>query len=408
MKVYLDHAATTKVAPLVLKAMEPYFAQKFGNPSSLHQWGQEARRALQEARGKLASFLNCQPEELIFTSCATESNNLIIKGLVWAYLINHPGSKSKTRLHLITSSIEHHSVLHPCQALEKAGLGEVTYLPVSSEGLVEPEEVAKAIRENTILVSLMYANNEIGTIQPIAKIGEIISQIKEERKRKGNQLPLYFHTDAVQAFQYLDCDVQKLKVDALSLTGHKFYAPKGIGLLYLKKGIPLVPQLDGGGQERGFRSGTENVPYVVGLAKAAEIVFQKKEQEKRRLLKLRDRLIKGILKKIPRVVLAGSLKERLPNNVNVCFEGLEGESLVLKLNQAGIAASTGSACSSSSLEPSHVLLALGFSPQLAHGSLRLTLGQETRQKEIDYVLEVLPRLVNQLRQMNPLWRKQND
>ncbi len=405
MKIYLDNAATTKVDPEVFQAMKAYFRQIYGNPSSLHQWGMKSKKAVEGARQKAAEILNCLPKEIIFTSCATESNNLAIKGVLSAIQPRAQGSGLRAeKLHLITSAIEHHSVLHPCKYLEKAGLVEVTYLPVSKEGIVDLSNLKKAIKKNTFLVSIMYANNEIGTIQPIAEIGELVKEVREKRLKTKNNLPIYFHTDAVQAFQYLDCDVKKLGVDLLSLTGHKFYAPKGIGVLYANKEIPLTPQLHGGGQEFGKRSGTQNVPYIVAIVKAMEKAVKNREKEKKRLQKLRDKLIQGISKTIPGAVLSGSLKSRLPNNVNFCFKGVEGESIVLKLSQAGIASSTGSACSSASLEPSHVLLALGIDSELTQGSLRLTLGKDTKEKDIDYVLRVLPKIVANLRKMSPLWK----
>lgn len=405
-EIYLDNAATTKVSKEVLKAMEPYFDKFYGNPSSIHSFGREAKKAVEKSRKIIAKILNCDSDEVIFTSCATESNNLAIKGTIFALKQKTKEQKNKKteKLHIITSAIEHHSVLHPCEYLEKAGLAEVTYLPVYKEGIVNPKDVEKAIKPNTILVSIMYANNEIGTIQPIKEISKLISVTSDKRQVTRDRLPLYFHSDGVQAFQYLDCDVKKLGVDMLSLTGHKFYGPKGIGVLYIKKGTKIIPQLHGGGHEMGLRSGTENVPYMVAIAKAAEVVAKERKKESVRLVKLRDKLIKGIFKNIPQVVLAGSQKNRLPNNVNFCFKDIEGESIVLKLDQLGIAASTGSACTSASLEPSHVIMALGISAQIAQGSLRLTLGKDTIEKDINYVLKVLPKIIKDLRKMSPLWK----
>ncbi len=398
MEIYLDYAATTPVDRKVFKTMEPYFSEKYGNPSSIHSVGQEAKKAVDDARVKVAKALGASPEEIVFTSCATESNNLAIKGV--AFDISSKFKVQSSKFHIITSAIEHHSVLHVLEYLEKFGF-EVTYLPVGKNGIIKVEDIKKAIKDNTILVSIMYANNEIGTVQPISNIADVIAKSREQRAKSKKKLPLIFHTDAVQAIQYLDCDVNKLGVDFLSLTGHKFYAPKGVGGLYIRKGVDILPQQQGGGHERGLRSGTENVPSIVGLGEAIELVTADKRQETRRLLKLRDQLISSILKEIPEAFLSGDKYKRLPNNVNFCFKNVEGESLVLKLSKAGIAASTGSACTSASLEPSHVLLACGISPKLAHGSLRLTLGKWTKEKDIDYLLKVLPPIINDLRKMSP-------
>ncbi len=394
-KIYLDYAATTPVDPKILKIMEPYFSKKYGNPSSLHTWGEEGKKAIEKTREQVAKALGCKKDEIIFTSCATESNNLAIKGTIFGHRLKYPQGRKP---HIITSAIEHHCVLHTCEYLEKFGFS-VTYLPVSKEGVVDSKDVKKAIRKDTILISIMYANNEIGTIQPISEIGKII---KKENSRRKNSI--YFHTDAVQAINYLDCNVKKLGVDLLSLTGHKFYASKGVGVLYVRKGTPLLPQQQGGGHERNMRAGTENVPGIIGFGEAIKQATSNRQQETRRLTKLRDKLIDGVMQNIPDVILSGSKIERLPNNINFCFKNAEGESLVLKLDKKGIAGSTGSACTSASLEPSHVLLACGISQGLAHGSLRLSLGRGTGEKDIDYVLEVLPKVIKDLRKMSPFYK----
>lgn len=387
--IYLDYAATTPLSPEVFKAMLPYLKEDFGNPSSVHILGQRAQIAIDKAREKIAKFLNCQAEEIIFTGSATEANNLAIKGL-----LENLRLKIKN-CHIITSQIEHHAVLEPCKELEKNGV-KVTYLPVNKEGLVSVSDVKKAIRPNTVLISIMYANNEIGTIQPIAEIGRRLKSKIQNQKSK-----IYFHTDAVQAVNYLNCDVQKLGVDLLTISGHKIYGPKGIGALFIRKGTPVQPLIFGGGQESGFRSGTENVAGIVGLGEAInQIQNLKSKSQNSKIKRLRDKLIEGILKTIPGSQLNGSRKNRLPNNLNISFEGVEGEAMVIALDEEGICASTGSACSSRSLEPSHVLLALGLSPEQAHSSLRLTLGRYTTKEEIDKVLKVLPKIVARLRKIS--------
>ncbi len=383
-KVYLDYAATTPTDPEVVKAMLPYFTDKFGNPSSIHSFGQEAKAATDEARGKIASFLGAKQEEIIFTSGGTESDNFAIKGA--AYANQHKGN------HIITSSIEHHAVINSCKFLEKMGF-KITYLHVSKDGFVDPEDVKKTITDKTILISVMHASNEIGTIQPISKIGKI-----------AREKEICFHSDAVQTFGHCPINVDELNVDLLSISGHKLCGPKGIGALYIKKGTGMVPFIHGGEQERKRRASTENVPAIVGFGKAVEIAKERMDEEAKKLVVLRDKLIKGIFEKIEHVRLNGHPLKRLPNNVNVSIESAEGESLLLNLDMEGIAASTGSACSSSSLEASHVLLALGLSHELAHGSLRFTLGRYTEKEDIDNVLEVLPRIVEKLRSMSPLWK----
>ena len=384
--IYLDYAATTPLDPKVLEAMLPYLKEEYGNPSSIHSLGQRALLAIDKAREEVAEFLNCQAEEIIFTGSATEANNLAIKGVIQ----NLKSEIGNAKPHIITSQIEHHAILEPCHQLEKKGLAEVTYLPVNKEGIVSVSEVKKAIKKNTVLISIMYANNEIGTVQPIAEIGKLLKSIKSK---------IYFHTDAVQAINYLDCDVHKLGIDLLTLSAHKIYGPKGIGALFIRKGTPLEPQILGGGHEFGFRSGTENVAGIVGLGTAVVEVKNQKSKIKN-LERLRDKLINEILKNIPGSKLNGSRKNRLPNNANFTFEGVEGEALVIALDQEGICASTGSACSSKSLEPSHVLLALGLSEIGAHGSLRLTLGRYTTEKEIEKILKVLPKIIKRLRKIS--------
>lgn len=400
-KIYFDNAATTAVDPEVVKAMQPYFGEKFGNASSLHSFGQEARGAIDRAREELANFLGCKPKEVIFTSCASESSNLALRGLVEAF------SQSKTRSglhadlhapHIIVSPIEHHCVLDSAKHLEKLGV-EVTWLKVDKYGLVDPRQVGKAVRKNTILVSVMYVNNEVGTIEPIEEIGRLIKKINESRVT-SNESRVYFHTDAVQAIQYLDCDVNRFGVDLLSLSAHKFHGPKGIGALYIRQKTPIIRQLDGGDQEYRLRAGTENVPYIVGLGRAIERVKSQKQSAKRKVEKLRDRLIKGVLK-IPGVILTGHPQERAPHVASFIVKGVEGEAMLLLLDEKGIAASSGSACTSGILEPSHVLLAMGYSPELAHGSLRISLSHENTEEDVDYFLKVFPKIVSRLRKMSP-------
>ena len=387
-KVYFDYAATTPIDKKVLKAMGPYLRKDFGNASSIHAFGQKALSAINESRQIAADFLGCQSEEIIFTGSATEADNLALFGLV------------KKGDHIITSKIEHHAVLEPCRALEKKGV-EVTCLPPDKDGLVPVLDIDKAIKPNTVLVSIMYANNEIGTIQPIAEIGQLIKQRNSSNIRTLEHPNIYFHTDAVQAANYLDCDVKKLGVDLLTLSSHKIYGPKGIGLLYIKKGTPIAPLIYGGGQEQGLRSGTENAASIVGFGQAIkEIQDQKIKIHNIKIRQFRDKLIKYILKFIPGSRLNGSHVNRLPNNVNISFEGAEGEAVVISLDQRGIACSTGSACSAKSLEPSRVLLALGLSHEEAHGSLRITLGRYTTEQEISRFLRVLPPIVERLRKIS--------
>jgi len=382
-KVYLDHAATTYVKKEVLEEMLPYFTEMYGNPSSIHSFGRDAKRAMDKARERTAAALNAKPAEIFFTGSGSEADNWAIKGV--AYANRQKGN------HIITTAIEHHAVLHTCQFLEKKGY-RVTYLPVDQYGLVTPEQVEAAITDQTILISIMYANNEIGTIEPIPEIGRIA-------RERG----IVFHTDAVQAVGNIDIDVEKSCIDLLSLSAHKFYGPKGVGALYVRKGIKMENFIHGGAQERNRRAGTENLPGIVGLGKAIELAYLHYKEHNEHLLFLRDKLINGIKERIPYVRLNGHPTKRLPGNVNFSFEFIEGESLLLSLDMKGIAGSSGSACTSGSLDPSHVLLAIGLSHELAHGSLRLTLGDENSEEDIDYCLEVLPSIVERLRQMSPLF-----
>ena len=388
--IYLDHAATTPVRPEVLEAMLPYFSGKFGNSSSIYSLAQEARKALDESRLSVARILNCRPNEVIFTSGGSESDNTAVKGVALA--------SQQWGNHIVTTAIEHHGVLHTCQFLEKFGF-EITYLPVDADGLVHPEALGAALTSRTVLVSIMYANNEIGTVQPIA---ELARAVKAQAAALGKRIP--FHTDAVQAPGALSIDVDRLGVDLLSLSSHKFYGPKGAGVLYVRRGTPLLPQQQGGSQERYRRAGTENNPGIVGTAKALELAVAEQETERRRLTALRDRTINAIMQRIPRVRLNGHPTERLPNNINFSFESVEGEPILLGLDMAGICASSGSACTSASLEPSHVLVALGLSADIAHASLRLTLGRDTTDADIDYLMDTLPGIVERLRALSPLAR----
>lgn len=383
MYVYADNAATTAMSKTAIRAMEPYYDTLYGNPSSLHSVGQRAAEALEAARAKVASCLGAKPEEIYFTSGGSEADNQAIRS---AALV---GAR-KGKRHIISTAFEHHAVLHTLKKLEREGF-EVTLLGVGSQGLVKVEDVAAAIREDTALVTIMYANNEVGTIQPIAEIGAVC-----------RQAGVLFHTDAVQAAGHLPIDVEAMQVDLLSLSAHKFHGPKGVGVLYARRSIPLATLIHGGAQERGKRGGTEDIPGICGAAAAFDEACATIEQNAAYLTPLRDRLIAG-LTAIPHTALNGDSARRLPGNVNVCFEGIEGESLLLLLDEKGIAASSGSACTSGSLDPSHVLLALGRPHEVAHGSLRLSLSHENRPEEIDYILEVLPGIVSYLRGMSPVW-----
>ncbi|MGN1067735.1 MAG: cysteine desulfurase NifS [Christensenellales bacterium] len=387
-KVYLDNAATTKVRNEVVEAMLPYFTEYFGNPSSLHLFAREAGKGLDTARAQVAKALNAKPEEIIFTGGGSESDNMVLRGIPEAY--------KKKGKHVITSAVEHHAVLHTLEAMEKEGRVEVTYLPVDEYGMVTAEQVEKAIRPDTVLVSIMFANNEVGTIMPIEQIGETC-------KKYG----VLFHTDAVQAVGHVPVDVEKMHIDLLSLSGHKFHGPKGVGALYVRKGVRIPALILGGAQERRKRAGTENVPGIVGMGKAIELATAELEDNAAKMKVLRDRLIFGIPARIPDVKLNGHPTERLPNNVNFSIRFIEGESILLMLDLNGIAASSGSACTSGSLDPSHVLLAMGLSHEVAHGSLRLTLSEFTTPEEIDYVLDTLPPIVEKLRAMSPLYHGGN-
>ncbi len=383
-KVYLDNAATTALSTEVLNKMMPYLTDVYGNPSSVHAFGREARAAVDAAREKLAKALNCEARELIFTGCGTEADNMAIFGIAESY--KHKGN------HIITTNVEHHAVLHTCQALEKRGF-EVTYLPVDGFGQVSVEQVKNAITDKTILVTIMFANNEVGTIMPIAEIGALCHE-------KG----VLFHTDAVQAVGHIPVDVKSMNIDMLSLSAHKFHGPKGVGALYCRKGIRMPAYIVGGAQEANKRAGTENVAGIVGLGAAIEIACSTMPEVTVRETALRDRLINGLAKRISEIKLNGHPTDRLPNNVNYSLKYIEGESILLHLDLNGIAASSGSACTSGSLDPSHVLLAMGLNHETAHGSVRFSLSDETTQEDIDYVLDVLPGIVAKLRAMSPLYK----
>lgn len=382
-RIYLDNAATTKVRPEVVAEVLPILTDVYGNASSVHSFGREAKKALEKARGQVAAAIGAKKEEIYFTAGGSESDNWALKGT--AHLLRGKGN------HILTTAIEHHAILHSCAALEKEGF-KVTYLPVDEYGRVTAEQVEQAITPETILVSIMAANNEIGTIEPIAEIGAVCKKHK-----------VLFHTDAVQAMGHLAIDVNAMNIDMLSLSGHKFNAPKGVGALYLRTGVRLQNLIDGGAQERKKRAGTENLPAIVGMGKALELATAEMEETDKRLTALRDKLIHGILTEIPDTRLNGHPTQRLPGNVNVSIRYIEGEALLLSLDMAGIAASSGSACTSGSLDPSHVLLAIGLPHEVAHGSLRFSLGRETTEAEIDRVLVELPKIVKRLRDMSPLY-----
>lgn len=383
--VYADNSATTPVSPSVAAAMAPCFTTLYGNPSSIYSVGREAKKALEDSRAAVARCLGASPEEIYFTSGGSESDNWAIKGTAYA-------QAKKGKKHIITTKFEHHAVLHTVQALAKDGF-EITYLDVYEDGIVRPEDLEKALRPDTALVTIMYANNEIGTIQPIPALASIC-------RSHG----VLFHTDAVQAIGNVPIHVKKQEIDMLSLSGHKIHAPKGIGVLYVRKGIVLRNLIDGGAQEGGRRAGTENIPYIVGLAKAMEEACSGIEERAGKVSAMRDRLIAGALK-IPHSRLNGHAQNRLPGNINLCFEGIEGESLLLLMDLNGICVSSGSACTSGSLDPSHVLLAIGLPHEIAHGSLRISLNETNSMEDVDYILEVLPKVVSRLREMSPLWEK---
>lgn len=384
-RVYLDNAATTRLVPEVLEAMLPYMTDIYGNPSSPHYFGQQAGMAVDKARTQVANAINADPGEIIFTSGGSEADNTAIRGIAERY--------QKRGKHIITTAVEHHAVLHTCQLLEKQGY-EVTYLPVDEYGMVSLEQVKNAIRPDTVLVSIMFANNEVGTVMPIAEIGKLC-------RDNG----IFFHTDAVQAVGHIAIDVKEMYIDLLSMSAHKFHGPKGIGCLYVRKGIIVPSLIVGGAQEKNRRAGTENVPGIVGMGKAIELACTDLDKKAEKISALRDKLIREIPKLIPEVKLNGHPSIRLPNNVNFSIKYIEGESILLMLDLNGIAASSGSACTSGSLDPSHVLLAMGLTHEVAHGSLRLTLSDETTEEDIDYVLEVLPKIAEKLRKMSPLYHE---
>ena len=383
--VYADNAATTKLSPAVLEAMMPYLTEEYGNPSSLYRFGNHAKRAIEQARKEVADVLGAEPFEILFTGGGSEADN-------WVKEIMR-SLKARGKNHFITSAVEHHALLHSAQRLQKEGF-EVTFIPVDREGQIDPEQVRAAIRPETGLVSIMFANNEIGTIYPIKEIGAIC-----------RQAGVLFHTDAVQAAGHLPINVKEMNIDLLSLSAHKFHGPKGVGAFYCRRGIPLPSLIDGGAQERGKRAGTENVAGIVGLGAALRLANEEMSQTSARVSAMRDRLIDGILQTVPMCRLNGPRHNRLPGNCNISFLGIEGESLLLRLDLAGIAASSGSACASSSLDPSHVLLAIGLPHEVAHGSVRLSLSDYNTEEDVDYILEKLPEIVSTLRSMSPLWEQ---
>ncbi|MBV1820889.1 cysteine desulfurase NifS [Anaerosalibacter bizertensis] len=383
--IYMDNSATTPVKKEVLDEMLPYFSEKYGNPSSIYSLGGKSKNAVENARDKVAKVLGAKPNEIFFTAGGSESDNWAIKGIAYA-------NKDKGN-HIITTKIEHHGILHTCQYLERQGF-KVTYLDVDKYGMVDLDELRESITDETILITIMFANNEIGTIQPIKEIGQIA-------KEKN----IYFHTDAVQAIGHVKIDVDDLNIDLLSLSAHKFYGPKGIGALYIRQGVKIHSLIEGGAQERNRRAGTENVPGIVGLGKAIELAYENIDEHNEKLIKLRERLIKKVFENISHVRLNGHPEKRLPGNVSFCFEFIEGESLLLSLDMEGIAGSSGSACTSGSLDPSHVLLAIGLPHEIAHGSLRLSLGDFNTEEEVDYVVEKLVEIVQRLREMSPLYEK---
>jgi len=388
-KIYLDHGATTPVDKKVLKAMLPYFNENYGNAASHHAFGKEACKAVEAARNEAAIFFHANPEEIIFTSGATESNNLTIKGIIKRAKIDN------AKPHIITTAFEHHCVLDAAGAMQKEGLAEATFINPEIDGVVSVEKIRSAIQPNTVLISVMYVNNEIGTVQPIAEIGAMIKKENEARENK-----IIFHTDATQAVNYFSCDVDDLGVDLLSMSAHKIYGPKGVGLLFIRKGAPVARIQDGGGQEGGKRAGTLNVPGIVGLGKALGLAAKNGKKDAKKIAKLRDKLIDRTLTEIPDAFLNGSREKRSPNNANISFRNVEGESLLMLLEMAGIACSTGSACSSDSLAPSHVLLAIGRKAEEAHGSIRMTLGKYNTEEEIDYTIEKLKESAKKIRKIS--------
>ena len=383
--IYFDNAATTKLDDEVLKEMLPYLKDNYGNPSSIYKLGREARKAIEDSREKIAKVLNCKANEIYFTAGGSESDNTAIKGTAKA--------NKKRGNHIITSKIEHPAVLETCKQLEKEGF-EITYISVDEKGIVDLEELKKSIKPTTILITIMFANNEIGTIQPIEEIGKIA---------KGNNI--YFHTDSVQAVGSIKIDVQKLNIDSLSLSGHKFYGPKGVGALYVKTGVPFEKFISGGHQERNKRAGTENVAGIVGIGKAIELAYENLDEYNKKIKELRDYYVKQVEEKIPYIKINGDMEKRLPGNSNISFRFIEGEGLLLNLDLKGICASSGSACTSGSLDPSHVLLAIGLPHEIAHGSLRVSIGKYNTKEEIDYLIENLMEIVTRLREMSPLWER---
>jgi len=382
-RIYLDHNATTPVHPEVFEAMLPYYKDKFGNASSIHSFGREAKVALEESREKVAKFINASPQEVYFTCGGTESDNLAVKGTAFA--------NRKKGKHIITSKIEHHAVLESGKFLEKDEF-EVTYLPVDKYGFVDPDDLKKAIRKDTILVSIMHVNNEVGTIQPLEELCKIT-------KEKG----AYFHTDAVQSVGKLPVDVQKLNVDVLSMSGHKIYGPKGVGAIYIRKGTRITPWSHGGSHERSRRAGTENVPGIVGLAKTVEIAQRDMEQQSQQMKNLTEAFYQKVTHAIPDVILNGHLEKRIPNTLNLSFKAVEGESIILSLDLKGVAVASGSACTSGTLEPSHVLSAMGISPEIAQGAIRFSFGRENTMEDVEYIVGILPEIVSRLRAMSPLY-----
>lgn len=398
--IYLDHAATTPVSKKVLKEMEPYFSIFFGNASSIYSIGCKARAVVEHSREKIAGLIGAEkPSEIIFTSGATEANNLALKGVAF-----YTSQVLKVKPHIIISSIEHHCVLDSAKYLEKYFGFEVTYLPVNKEGVVDLEFLKSSIKDNTVIVSVMFGNNEMGAIQPITKIGEIVNEEKQKRKLANKSLPIVFHTDAVQAFQYIDIDVNKLNIDMLSLTAHKFYGPKGVGLLYVKDGVKFLPQQQGGSQEMGRRAGTENVPYIVGMSIAMQEAVKNRNKSAKEVLTLRDYLAKRLLSGIPETELIGPKNsgERLPHIANFLFKGIEGESILLNLDMFSICASSGSACTSGSLESSHVTKAMGYSYMDSHGAIRFSFGKLSNEGDVDTLMLRLPQIIEKLRAMSPI------
>jgi cysteine desulfurase len=389
-KIYLDYAATTPVDPKVFKTMEPYFSKKYGNPSSIHSFGQEAQATIDDARRQVAKFLSCKPSEIVFTGSASESDNLAIRGLLKALKRR---KREGEKVHIITSEIEHKAVLETCEDLEKDGI-KISYIPVGRDGIVNLDDLRAEITPETDLVSVMYVNNETGVIQPIEKIGRLLEEINKTKEHR-----IFFHTDAVQAANWLNCKVDDLKVDLLTLSGHKIYGPKGAGVLYIRQGTSISPLITGGDQEWGLRAGTENTAAIVGLGEAISQISNSKFLISKKIKKLRDKLIRGVLK-IPGSKLNGELEKMAPHIANFSFLGIEGEAIVLSLDQEGIAVSTGSACTSRALLPSHVLMAMGLSESEAHSSLRVSLGKYTTETEINYFLKILPRVVERLRKIS--------